>query len=130
MKEYGLFHADGSFHPQEKRTYPDYSLERVDFLTPIPEQDKPFSEWAEIFERRQAERSAYNAPEHVEIAINTEKPILVIPFGDVHAGGADVDYNRFYREVDASANTRGTYVLTLGDITDSFFFVFQAQLCC
>lgn len=127
MKEYGFFRADGSFYSVDKRSNPDYPLERVEFRTPIPEQNKPFREWAEIFSRRQVERSAYNAPEHVEISIDAKRPILLIPFGDVHAGGADVDYDRFYKEVDASAKTSGTYVLTLGDITDSFFWGRETQ---
>lgn len=102
--------------------------EKVVFVTPLLKDTRSFHDWAGIFNRRQAERKvSRGVPEHVEIQIRTEDPILIVPFGDVHGGGEDVDYNRFVQELVTVTKTPHVYVFTMGDLTDSYFWGKDAQ---
>lgn len=103
-------------------------MEKVVFRTPIAKDTRSFRDWTGIFNRRQEERKiSRGVPEHVEIEIRSNDPILIIPFGDVHGGGEDVDYNRFSEELCAAVNTPRVFALTLGDLTDSYFWGRDAQ---
>jgi len=84
--------------------------------------DRDFDEWSKILTRRQKERSELLAtPESVEVEITTKEPIMIGLFGDVHAGGADVDYTRFATDVKKIKEAKG-YSVAVGDLTDSYFF--------
>lgn len=97
--------------------------DKVEHITPIAKDERSFAELGDIFIRRQQEREvARGIPEHVEYKVHTQYPILLVPFGDVHAGGEDVDYKRFVQEVQWVAGTPGAYAMALGDLTDSFFW--------
>lgn len=125
MKEQGLFYADGSFKSRDELIL---ETDTVNFITPNGRGSRSFAKWTEIFSRRQGERhEAFGIPEHVEIQIDTEKPILLVPFGDVHAGALDTNYKRFSKEVALVAETPGAYALSMGDMTDSFFWGGAAQ---
>jgi hypothetical protein len=64
----------------------------------------------------------FSIPEHVEIKIHTDKPILLVPFADIHGGAEEVDYKRFAQEVEMVGETDGVYAISLGDLTDSMFW--------
>jgi len=95
----------------------------VEFITPISQDVRTFQEYGTLFERRQQEREqSFIIPEHIEIKIHSDKPILLVPFGDIHAGGEEVDYKRVTREISQVANTSGVFAITLGDLTNSMFW--------
>lgn len=128
MKEQGLFMPDGSFRSRKDITMSNTpKLESVQFVTPLGSWDKPFSEWADIFIRRQEERLEFSPPKHIEIKIDTDKAILLGLFGDLHVGGEKVAYERLKNDVEYMAGTQGTFVLAAGDVTDSFFWGRDAQ---
>jgi hypothetical protein len=78
--------------------------------------------WHEIMKRRKRERKEIlGVPEDVRVDIKTKKPILIGLFGDIHAGGADVDYDRLAKDIDLLKSVDG-FAITVGDLTDSFFF--------
>jgi len=82
-----------------------------------------FTEWIDVARRQQKDRQELlGVPEFVTTEIETASPILVGIIGDVHAGGTDIDYDAFGRDVEAIKRVNG-YSITLGDLTDSFFFM-------
>lgn len=128
MKENeGLYYPDGSYasRTQIRRKLLAEELDgtsrivgRSDFPAP-----RNFSEWTPIILRQQQERQELlGIPEHVTVEIEASKPFLTALTGDVHAGGADVDYERFARDVDLIKEVGG-YSIAVGDLTDSFFFM-------
>ena len=126
MTEKGIYYPDGSFASRteiRRKLLADYlegGSKRVD---PVEVKRRDFGKWTEIITRQQSERKELlGIPESVEIEIQTSEPILVGLFGDVHSGGGDVDYDRFARDVDLIKEAKG-YSITLGDLTDSFFFM-------
>lgn len=128
MKEQGLFMPDGSFRSRQEITMSNQpKIESVEFVTPLKNDDRSFQEWSDIFIRRQEERQVFQPPRHIEIRIKTEKPILLGLFGDLHAGGENIAYKRLQSDVEYMSGTPGTFVLTAGDVTDSFFWGRDAQ---
>jgi hypothetical protein len=91
----------------------------------VKPQDVPvrtLSEWSEIISRRAREREELlGVPELVEVNIESPKPILVALMGDIHGGGEGVDYDRLAKDVDIIKDHHG-FSITVGDLTDSFFF--------
>lgn len=82
-----------------------------------------FGEWVEVARRQQQDRrELLGIPEHVEVEIETSRPIFIGLIGDVHTGGTDVDYDRFGRDIEL-IKEYGGYAITVGDLTDSFFFM-------
>ncbi|MCG3203935.1 MAG: hypothetical protein KCHDKBKB_00612 [Elusimicrobia bacterium] len=119
----GLYYPDGEYKSREDITMKNLPHDTVEHITPIASDDRSFRELGDLFVRRQAEREqARGIPEHVEFKVHTKYPILLVPFGDVHAGGEDVDYKRFMEEIEFVAGTPGAYAMALGDLTDSFFW--------
>lgn len=123
----GLFYPDGSFASdgdvRRKLLAQELSggsrvVRRSDFPSP-----RNFKEWTSVILRQQKDRKELlGIPEHVSVDIQTTKPILVGLVGDVHAGGAEVDYQRFANDVN-DIKSVGGYTITVGDLTDSFFFM-------
>jgi len=94
---------------------------RIERLTRTP-KSRDFEEWTDVMETRQAQRKeVLSIPERVEVKIHTKKPILVSLFGDVHAGGEDVDYKGFAEDVTLTRKAKG-YSVVVGDLTDSIHF--------
>jgi hypothetical protein len=122
----GLYYPDGTFRTQEE-VGRKILLEELDYppvrhCTDFP-PERDFGRWTEIITRQQKERQELlGIPEFVEIEITTDRPILLALIGDVHAGGEDVDYDRFAKDVDLIKQAKG-YVVTVGDLTDSYFFM-------
>lgn len=126
MNKEGLFYPDGSFSTRDeiRRKLLAQKLEgssrRV--REDLPER-RDFKKWTEIIIRQQQERQELlGIPESVSVEIETTNPILVALIGDVHAGGSDIDYERFARDVDLIKEVEG-YTIAVGDLTDSFFFM-------
>lgn len=94
--------------------------ESVVSVDEIPVRD--LSTWHEIMKRRANERQeVLGVPESVEVKIDSKNPILLALIGDVHAGAQGVDYDRFARDIDLIKSVSG-FSMTVGDLTDSFFF--------
>lgn len=129
MTERGLYLPDGSYKSRDEiMRQSAQENDEIEFITPIHEDNRSFRELANIMLRRQAERREANTlPEHIEINIKTDKPILLVPFGDIHAGAQEVDYKRFAQEAEWVSGTPGCYVMLFGDITDSYFWGGDAQ---
>lgn len=88
-----------------------------------PPKDRSLEDWATILVRRQQEkREVLPLPEHVDITIDTTEPVLLGLFGDVHAGADDFNAQRFVDDVHALTEVGG-YAVTVGDLTDSGFFM-------
>jgi UDP-2,3-diacylglucosamine pyrophosphatase LpxH len=89
-------------------------------LKSIPVRD--LSEWHEVMKRRASEREeVLGIPESVEVSINSKSPILLALIGDIHAGSEETDYERFAQDIDLIKSVNG-FTITVGDLTDSFFF--------
>lgn len=126
MKEQGLFYPDGSFRTREQvsrkvildKLQRPQVIQRTDFP---PERD--FPRWTEIITRQQEERQElFGIPEHVDIEIQTREPVVFVPIGDIHAGGSEVNYLGFAKDIDI-IREMGFMVATFGDLTDSYFFM-------
>jgi len=89
--------------------------------TPVPEK-KDFDYWSARFveRQRQFEEVGEMVNNHVEISF--PKTICLNFIGDLHAGGANVDYERIAQEANMIVNTPDSYVLLLGDLIEGFFF--------
>jgi len=123
MKEISLIYPDGTEATRDdvrrKLLFEKYKspIQRTPFNPP-----RNFKEWQPIVERRREEyRELVEIPEHVEIEIPTKKPILVGLFGDVHALAPEVNLTKFANDVDY-VKEAGGYFITVGDLTDSFFW--------
>jgi len=128
MREIGLYYPDGTFRSRDEIVSNVPTGDNLIFVTPLATDSRSFGDWATIFQRRQNERKAARGiPEHIEIAIQTQYPILYVPLGDVHAGGEDVAYDLFANDLRKIAETPGVFTTTLGDITDSYFWGKDAQ---
>jgi hypothetical protein len=127
MKEIdGLYYPNGSFRDRDeirrKLLLQGTELPRPRYIT-SPPTTRTFDEWTKIVLRRQQERKeVLGIPESVEVEIDSEKPICLAMIPDVHAGGEDVNYHRFVRDVDIIRSIKA-FAVTVGDLTDSFFFM-------
>lgn len=91
--------------------------------TPKP---RAFNEWVDVARRQQQDRQELlGIPEFVTTEIETASPILIGLIGDVHSGGIDIDYDAFGRDVELIKEVGG-YSITVGDLTDSYFFMPEA----
>ena len=119
----GLFSLDGTFKSVEQMRVESILHPTVEFTTPLHNAPKDFAWWSDRMRSEQVRRKeSIGTPEHVEIKINTDAPILLYSFGDVHAGGQDVDYDLFSQHIQTIRDMPNTYAFALGDMTDSFFF--------
>jgi hypothetical protein len=119
----GLVYPNGEVLTREQILAKNAVRPQVEFLTPLHNAPQDFQWWTERMRSEQTRRKeSIGTPEHVEITINTDKPVLLYSFGDVHAGGQDVDYDLFSRHIEIVRDMPNTYALAFGDLTDSFFF--------
>ena len=124
MKDSGLFYPDGSFADSNQIRRKNFAPNEteIDQLTPFP-STRDFDLWASIVMRQQSERKEMlGIPEAIEVNINAEKPFLMALIADSHVGGAEVNYQRFVKDVNLIKKAKG-YSITVGDLTDSFFFM-------
>lgn len=118
-----LYYADGSTATRSdiRRKLLHEELTTPLHLTP-PAQRRTFEEWRPIIERRQTEYAELvSFPELVEVEIAADKPVLIVPIGDVHALNPETDLAQFGRDIDL-AKAAGGYFMTFGDMTDSVFW--------
>ena len=119
----GLVYPNGEVLTREQILAKNALKPQVEFLTPLHSAPQDFNWWTERMRQEQTRRKeSIGTPEHVEIKINTDKPVLLYSFGDVHAGGQDVDYDLFARHIGIIRDMPNAYAFALGDLTDSFFF--------
>jgi hypothetical protein len=126
-QESGLFYPDGTFATQADIRRKRLSEDLADSSRVISRGEYPkprgFNEWIDVARRQQSDRQELlGIPESVTTEILTAKPILVGLFGDVHAGGSEIDYDRFGHDVELIKEANG-YSIAVGDLTDSFFFM-------
>lgn len=119
----GLYYPDGSYQSVDQIKARNTLRPQIEFQTPLHNAPQDFSWWQErMTSEQQRRKESIGTPETVDIKINTDKPIMLYSFGDVHAGGQDVDYDLFGQHVGIIRDMPNTYAFALGDLTDSFFF--------
>lgn len=123
----GLFYPDGSFSSTRDIQRKLLAEQLGDSSRMISRGEQPaprsFADWVSVARRQQNDRrELLGIPEHVSVEIQTAKPVLLALMGDVHAGGTDIDYNRFGHDVEQIKKVGG-YTMAVGDLTDSFFFM-------
>lgn len=123
----GLIYPDGSFAsaPDIRRKLLIEQLGDSSRVISRGEEPAPrsFTDWINVARRQQNDRrELLGIPEHISVEIQTARPQLVGLFGDVHAGGVDIDYDRFGKDVEQIKKAKG-YSIAVGDLTDSFFFM-------
>lgn len=92
-------------------------------MTPLPTVDRPLADWTKHLLNIQAMRKEIlPLPTHIEITHKAKEPVFYALIGDIHAGGDEVDYQRINDEVNAIKHEPQAHVITLGDLTDNFFF--------
>lgn len=126
-QEQGLFYPNGSFLSDTdiRRKFllghPAEVIQRSDF-PPV----RDFDSWSAIISRQQEERKELlGIPEEISVTIQSAHPIIIGLIGDVHAGGSDVNYDAFSRDVKLLRDS-GAFTMLLGDLTDSYFFFPEA----
>lgn len=125
MKEKGLIYPGGqeaSWDEVKRNAVLREAAKGQSFvkLKDIPVRD--LDTWHEIMARRSREREeVLGVPESVETQIYSKDPILLALIGDIHAGAEEVDYDRFAKDIDLIKSVNG-FSVTVGDLTDSFFF--------
>lgn len=65
---------------------------------------------------------------HVEISINTDKPVTIAFLSDLHIGSAGVNYNLLKQTGELIKEHPLAYCITGGDITDSLFFDYGEEI--
>lgn len=65
---------------------------------------------------------------HVEISIETNKPVAIAFLSDLHAGNAGVDYELLRQTGEIIKEHPLAYCITGGDITDSLFFDYGEEI--
>lgn len=123
MSDAGLIYPDGSFKSREEISASLAEQPTVEFTTPLHRPPEDFEDYyLDALDRQKARQEILGIPEHVEIDIDTDKPIILGLIGDVHAGGDSVDYELFHDDLCFLRDHPQAYALTVGDLTDSFFF--------
>jgi hypothetical protein len=127
MKEASIYYPDGSTATREE-VRRKLLLEElagdttITQNTPFP-ATRDFDTWTEVLVRQQRDRQELlGIPEHVEVDIGAKSPFLLALIADSHMGGAEVDYERFAKDINLIHDAKG-YSITVGDLTDSFFFM-------
>lgn len=126
-EQVGLYYPDGTAKTRNQIRL-KLLLEGVDPSPPprhitSPPITRGFEDWTEVIQRRQKEREeVLGIPEYARIEIDTRRPIGLALVADVHSGGEDIDYQRFGKDVEL-IHSMGAYVITVGDLTDSYFFM-------
>lgn len=77
---------------------------------------------AEFRERVEGEKR------HVEIEIETDKPVAIAFLSDLHVGNGGVDYELLRETGEIIKNHPLAYCITGGDITDSLFFDYGEEI--
>lgn len=65
---------------------------------------------------------------HVEISINTDKPVAIAFLSDLHVGNAGIDYELLKQTGEIIKEHPLAYCITGGDITDSLFFDYGEEI--
>jgi len=65
---------------------------------------------------------------HVEIKIDTDKPVAIAFLSDLHIGNAGIDYDLLKKTGEVIREHPLAYCITGGDITDSLFFDYGEEI--
>lgn len=126
----GMVYPDGHEESREeviKRLAAQKVSAEPKMVTPLPEK-RDFSYWIDRFQTRQEQalETREFSTNHVEI--DFPQTVCLNLIGDVHTGGAYVDYGRLKQEVEAIYNAPNSYVLLIGDLVDGFFWGGESQM--
>lgn len=92
------------------------------------DEPRSFEDWQAVMLRRQSERKELEPfVNYAEVKIDTDRPICVAVFGDVHGGGSDVRYDLVGKDVGIVKAHPLMYSMALGDIADAFVWMSAAQ---
>lgn len=118
----GKFKSQQQIRVEHIEDYPS-SLKH---LSPLPVKRTFGDNVAELLSRQKTSQEFdTRSPNFVKVRLPHNSMVSFI--GDAHIGAADTDYNRLLKEVEAIANTPNGYVVTVGDLTDGFFWGGQTQ---
>lgn len=117
----GLYYPNGKFLTTEQILRKNSPPVEV---TPIPvPADRTLGQWTSYLSEMQKRRNEIlPLPSSIEIKHKAKQPVFYALFGDIHAGGDQVDYKRVQDEVEAVRDQPGAFALAMGDLTDNFFF--------
>lgn len=120
----GFYLPDGSFRSRQQIAADSASRSTtVEFITPVHHAPDGFDWWQQrVLEAQRARKEAVGRPEHAEVQIRTNAPIILGLTGDVHGGGEDCDYPMFHDDVVFLRDHPQARSLLFGDLTDSYFF--------
>ncbi|MBN2262505.1 MAG: hypothetical protein JW735_06310 [Prolixibacteraceae bacterium] len=126
-RQNGLYYPDGSYsdRTQIRRKLLAQELEGGTSITQLTQFPKArdFDQWVEIMTRQQDERrELLGIPEAIEVEIKATEPFLLALIADKHIGGAEVNTRRLAKDINLIDQAKG-YSITVGDLTDSFFFM-------
>lgn len=65
---------------------------------------------------------------HVEITIDTDRPVAIAFLSDLHLGSSGIDYELLKETADVIKGHPLAYCITAGDITDSLFFSYGDEV--
>jgi hypothetical protein len=93
------------------------------FKTPVHAPPGGFDWWTQrALDAQDVRRQAVGIPEHVEVQIGSDAPVIIGCLGDVHGGAQDADYQMLHHDISVLRDHPQCYVLLFGDLTDSYFF--------
>jgi hypothetical protein len=125
MKEDGIFTGASESSYKSKH---DIVLEHIEkreplFHTSYKDEDKNFEFWQTEMQRRQELRNEVDPVRNfASIEIPCDRPVAIAFLGDLHLGGANVDYELLGEDIMAISEHPLVYTFLMGDLTDSFFW--------
>ena len=89
----------------------------------------PFEQFHEkVVEIAEFRQEIEGEKRHVEIKIDTDKPVAIAFLSDVHAGSCGTDYNLLRQTGEIIKGHPLAYCITAGDISDSLFFDYGEEI--
>lgn len=120
----GIYLPDGTFRSRDE-VLADLATRDTKFTFKDPPKlpEDRFDWWHDrVTIAQEARQEALGIPEHVEVDMQSNAPIILALIGDVHAGSQDVAYDMFYHDVQVIKEHPQAYTLLFGDLTDCYFF--------
>lgn len=91
--------------------------------------DMPFEQFHEkVVEIAEFRQEIEGEKRHVEIKIDTDKPVAIAFLSDIHAGSCGTDYNLLRQTGEIIKDHPLAYCITAGDISDSLFFDYGEEV--
>lgn len=130
-KEQGLYLSEREDSFKSVRDIERETLEKARIT--IEEGSMPTNLTFEDFHEEACRRAEFREKvegekRHVEISIDTDKPVAIAFLSDVHAGNAGIDYELLKKTGEIIKDHPLAYCITAGDLTDSLFFDYGEEI--